>query len=201
MATGEPSPDSRRARPRPMPDAAPVITTGRPAILRDGRGIGSPSRCGWPGGPRRDGWQCVSGPAANDGAASLGPSVGHATRMPTLAGLVGRHQGDLAQHGTQDDVHLHVRERGAQAAPGAAAERDPLVQVRPCAEEAVWIERPRVRERDSLSWISAMLTSTAYPFGRVHRPTWRLSAFTCRPTRSITGRVRCTSRLVAEPSS
>ena len=31
MATGEPRPDSRRARLRPMPEAAPVIITGRPA--------------------------------------------------------------------------------------------------------------------------------------------------------------------------
>jgi hypothetical protein len=31
MAAGEPSPDSRRARLRPMPEAAPVIITGRPA--------------------------------------------------------------------------------------------------------------------------------------------------------------------------
>src|SRR5262245_30746462 len=54
MATGEPSPDSSRARPRPMPDAAPVIITGRPAILCGRRGIGTPCRCGRPTGVRVD---------------------------------------------------------------------------------------------------------------------------------------------------
>jgi hypothetical protein len=42
-----------------------------------------------------------------------------------------------------------------------------------------------------------MLTSTGQPSGSVHRPSRRPSAFTCLPTKSMTGRVRCTSRIVA----
>ena len=44
MATGEPDRDSRCARLRPMPEAAPVITTGRPLIVRRCRDIGTPSQ-------------------------------------------------------------------------------------------------------------------------------------------------------------
>ena len=45
MATGEPSPDSRRARLRPMPEAAPVIITGRPASGLTGLRAERPAAC------------------------------------------------------------------------------------------------------------------------------------------------------------
>src|SRR5436305_757944 len=41
IATGEPSRESRYASARPIPEAAPVTTTGRPAILGRCRGIGT----------------------------------------------------------------------------------------------------------------------------------------------------------------
>jgi hypothetical protein len=43
MATGEPDLDNRRARLRPIPEAAPVIITGRPAIVLRVRDIETPS--------------------------------------------------------------------------------------------------------------------------------------------------------------
>jgi hypothetical protein len=44
IATGEPSWDSRRARLRPMPEAAPVIIADRPAIVLRLPGIAAPCR-------------------------------------------------------------------------------------------------------------------------------------------------------------
>jgi len=38
-------------------------------------------------------------------------------------------------------------EGGADASPGAAAERDPLIGIRPAAREAVRVESARVREQ------------------------------------------------------
>src|SRR5690349_18897963 len=68
-------------------------------------------------------------PAAHHGPAALGRTGGDAARVPTLAAFARRLQHEVAEQGAQYHVHLHVREGGADAAPGAAAERDPLIGV------------------------------------------------------------------------
>jgi hypothetical protein len=66
--------------------------------------------------------------------------------VDALAAFGRRHQREVAQHDAQHHVHLHGRERRAEAAPDAAAERDPLVQVRLGVKEAGRVERRGVRE-------------------------------------------------------
>ena len=86
---------------------------------------------------------------------------------------------EVPQHRAQHDVHLHVRERRTDAAPGATAERDPVVQVGPRADEPAGVEPARASGNTASSlWISAMLTSIACPFGTVHGPSSMASAFT-----------------------
>src|SRR5438309_431467 len=86
-----------------------------------------------------------SGTAERTVAAAATRGVGDAARVPPLAGFIRRYQREVAQHGAQHHVQLHGGERRAEAAPGAAAERDPLVQVRPGVEEAGRVEGLRVR--------------------------------------------------------
>jgi hypothetical protein len=50
MATGEPDLDNRWARLRPIPEAAPVIITGRPVIVLRVRDIETPSPARQPSG-------------------------------------------------------------------------------------------------------------------------------------------------------
>src|SRR5215472_12858962 len=132
MATGEPARDSRRARLRPMPEAAPVITAGRPASGLPFLAIAAPYR---------------GDPAVHDGPAAPGRAVGDAPRVPPLAALGRRLQREVAEQRAQYHVHLHVREGGADAAPDAAAERDPLIGVRPAGREAVRVEPVRIGEQ------------------------------------------------------
>ena len=57
-----------------------------------------------------------------------------------LVGRGRRLDREVAQHRSQHDVHLDVGERGADAAAGAAAERDQRERRRPVADEALRVE-------------------------------------------------------------
>ena len=63
-------------------------------------------------------------PAAHHDAAAGLRRVRHAARVHLLVGRRGRLDHEVAQHRSQHDVHLDVGEDGADATPGAAAERD-----------------------------------------------------------------------------
>src|SRR3984885_13063881 len=141
MATGAPDRDSRRARLRPMPEAAPVIIAGLPAMILRFLAIGAPYRGGV------DPVSGDGGPAVHHGPAALGRAVRHTARVPAFAAFTRRFQREVAEQGPQHHVHLHVGEGGADASPGPAAERDPLVGVRPAADEAVRAERARSAEQ------------------------------------------------------
>src|SRR6516225_8191369 len=141
MATGDPDRDSRWARLRPMPEAAPVIIAGRPAMTLRFLAICAPSRDGGYPATGRE------GPAVHHGPAALRGAVGHSPGVPPLAAFTRRLQREVAEHRAQYHVHLHVGEGGADAPPHAAAERDPLVGVGPVAREAVRVKAERVREQ------------------------------------------------------
>src|ERR1700751_2308135 len=112
IATGEPDRDSRSARLRPMPEAAPVITTGRPAMILRFLAIGAPYRGGVD--PFADGGE----PAMHHGPATPGGAVGHASGVPPLAAFTRRLQCAVAEQGPQHHVPLHLGEGGADASPG-----------------------------------------------------------------------------------
>src|SRR5215472_6647931 len=141
MATGEPDRDSRWARLRPMPEAAPVIITGLPAMILRFLAICAPSHGGADAVDERD------SPAAHHGPAALGRAEGHAPGVPPLAAFTRRLQREVPEHRAQHHVHLHMGEGGADAPPDAAAERDPLMGIGPGAHEAVRVETARVREQ------------------------------------------------------
>src|SRR5580693_3740083 len=101
MATGEPDRDSRWARLRPMPEAAPVIIAGLPAMILRFLAIGAPYRGGV------DPVSGDGGPAVHHGPAALGGAVGHAARVPPLAAFTRRLQLELAEQRPQHHVHLH----------------------------------------------------------------------------------------------
>src|SRR6516225_8150873 len=141
MATGDPDRDSRWARLRPMPEAAPVIITGLPAMILRFLAICAPSQ----GGAHAVGDR--QSPAAHHGPATLGRTVGHAAGVPPLAAFTRRLQREVAEHRAQHHVHLHVGKGGADAPPDAAAERDPLISIGSGVHEAVRVEAARVREQ------------------------------------------------------
>src|SRR5579859_3995687 len=141
MATGEPERDSRWARLRPMPEAAPVIITGLPAMILRFLAIGAPYRGGV--NPVTRG----GGPAVYHGPAALGGAVGHTAGVPALAAFTRWLQREVAEQGPQHHVHLYMGEGGADAPPGSAAERDPLVGVRPAVDKAVRAEAARIGEQ------------------------------------------------------
>src|SRR4029077_4892332 len=107
IATGEPDRDSRWARLRPMPEAAPVITTGRPAMILRFLAIDAPYRGSVD--PLADG----GGPAMPHGPAAPRGAVGHTSRVPPLAAFTRRLQCEVAEQGPQHHVHLHLGEGGA----------------------------------------------------------------------------------------
>src|SRR5215469_4113030 len=141
MATGEPDRDSRWARLRPMPEAAPVIITGLPAMILRFLTICTPSHGGADAVGDRE------SPAAHHSPAALGWAEGHAPVVPPLAAFTRRLQREVAEHRAQYHVHLHAGEGGADTPPDAAAERDPLVSIGPGTHEAVRVEASRVREQ------------------------------------------------------
>ena len=66
-------------------------------------------------------------------------------RRATRSALPGRRpQRPALQHLREHDAHLHLRERRPEAAPHAAAERDPRVRRRRAVEEALGPERERL---------------------------------------------------------
>src|SRR3954451_5855639 len=68
----------------------------------------------------------------------------HVALARVLGLRVGRGQVDALGDRAQDDLLLDHRQRGAQAAPDAAAERDPRVRAGLAAEEALGPEGERV---------------------------------------------------------
>src|SRR5215469_4844073 len=141
MATGEPDRDRRWARLRPMPEAAPVIITGRPVMTLRLRGIGTPCQSGADVSA-----ETGARTAMHYGAAAPGGRKGDAPGMPPLVAVVRRLEREVAKQRPQHHVHLHLGEGGADAPPGAAAKRDPLVGVGPAAQEAVGVKALGARE-------------------------------------------------------
>ena len=87
---------------------------------------------------------CLS--SVDNGAAAASWCGGDASGVSAFARGIRCAEFEFAQQRAQCDVHFHVGEGGADAAPDASAERNPGVGVRVAAEEAVRIERLGVRE-------------------------------------------------------
>src|SRR5438552_2992211 len=74
-------------------------------------------------------------PSASQGSGSAARQL-----EPTGAGV----EPEAPYHGGQHGLHLEQREAGAEAAPAAAAERDPRVGAGRLLEEALGAERVRL---------------------------------------------------------
>ncbi|BBX54880.1 hypothetical protein MSHO_02250 [Mycobacterium shottsii] len=61
--------------------------------------------------------------AAYHDAPAMARRVGDTARTDRLGGSIGRNKFELAQEGSQDGCHLHVRKGGADTPMYAAAER------------------------------------------------------------------------------
>ena len=134
----------------------------------------------------------------HDPAAVLG-RIGDATEVDLLAGRVVGLDDEVPQHRSQHDIHLGVRERGADAAPGSAAERHPGER-----RAAVSSTKRYGSKRSGSGKMSAILVQV----GDAHHdrvavrnlPLAEIEAAapsTCRPAKSMTVRARCNSRIVA----
>ena len=71
--------------------------------------------------------------------------------MELLPRSIRRFDSEVAQHRSQYDIHLHVREHRTHAAPGTAAVRKPAEARRLGADEALRIEAVRIREQFRVS--------------------------------------------------
>ena len=127
------------------------------------------------------GHESPSGGCAGGGARPRGRPWRARRRRPANASArparVGRHEREVPQQGPQHDVHLHgarTRRRGSAGCRRRTGStgRGPGARRRSGAGRR-W---PRRGNTASSSWIRAMLTSTAYPFGSVQRPSWKPSA-------------------------
>src|SRR4051794_25904891 len=84
--------------------------------------------------------------AAEDGQPAVAGAPRDALEPQRLARRVRRLELQALEQHAQDDVELHVSERGADAAADAAAERDPAVGVGQLVEEALGQEAVRLGE-------------------------------------------------------
>ena len=147
--SGRPSPSTRTTW-SATPTATPATSRGRAGSC--------------PSAPRSNGFaECAVGTrhavgvpertlavaasaAVHHHAAALLRGVRHPAEVTLLPRCVGRLDGEVPQHRSQHDVHLHVGERRTDAAPGAAAEGNPGERVGLGVDEALRVEPLRIGE-------------------------------------------------------
>ena len=182
--SGRPSPSTRTIW-SATPTGTRATSRGRAGSCRSGGPavVAQESAAGWP--------------ATHHDAAAVLRRVRDAPEVDLLVrGVVGLDH-EVPQHRSQDHVHLDVGERGADTAPGSAAERHPRRRC-PGADEAVRDRSARDpgsprRWRARCRWRSSRC-SRAESATRRDRSA---APATWRPAKSITVRLRCSSWIVA----